>query len=778
MLDRVSLKGPTITDRVAFLGKLQAEGARPLDEVVFSQDGTRAFLKDSEGLVSVAQDGSRKLLCPWQKDLSPMGVPLELPGGGLAFFRGRSSAARDLTAVGADGSVLWSVPVEPDAASRAHFLDDRVLFCGQESVKAVSLHNGKELWAQDIPRFSSLSATPDGHVLVGDDQQVYSLTPEGQRQDLPLQLPSDQRCISLRAAEDGALLIQHSQELRCYNPDGSVRWSRPGYGERVPVGEGPGVYYQAQDHTLQGLDPATGESQWTVDGYSFRGSYHLDPEGRLRFVPLQPFGELWTVDPQGRVLVQKLPDGTGLPDQIEIQKDGSTLLFSFSQAVQLPPPETGASKSEFELLQEATERVTGLSREQLGHLERDEWRPMMERARAILAQRRSAEDRALASRGNCSEATRPFDQEHQRLNELYSQSELTRPAREGLLAVWGQGQAVESWERRLFGEKVTPEQRNWLYQSASELIQGPRLERLAELPEATLVQACQGMLGPQWRETDNPAVLLDACHRASEKVPWQKGQALEILAKLARSADASLFADLVPVKGFVERVDKLLAQPFPASQIPVALKVLAGQDPGPVQAGSEEESLALARLAVQEPKALDQLWPALQISQKGRTARELQDLCPTNPAVATTVLGQSDEQGAAHLTESLLRSGCLRSDESSRVGGYLVARRLESGAELVRLGRELLEETGEPAWLGGALTGFLEAASSRGVIGLNALLQAQSSRPVAELRQLVSEAVLRAETSKLHAPEQTGGIARVGPNLVVGNVALRARTRS
>ncbi len=778
MLDRVSLKGPTITDRVAFLGKLEAEGARPLDEVVFSQDGTRAFLKDSEGLVSVAQDGSRKLLCPWQKDLSPMGAPLELPGGGLAFFRGGSSAARDLTAVSGDGSVLWSVPVEPDAVSRARFLEDRVLLCGQESVKAVSLQNGKELWAHDIPRFSSLSSTPEGHLLVGDDQQVYLLTSEGQRQDLPLQLPSDQRCISLRAAEDGALLIQHSQELRCYNPDGSVRWSRPGYGERVPVGEGPGVYYQAQDHALRGLDPATGESKWTVDGYSFRGSYHLDAEDRLRFVPLQPFGELWTVDPQGQVMVQKLPDQAGSPDQIEIQKDGSTLLLSFSNVVQLPPPEAGASKGEFELLQEATERVTGLTRDQLSHLEPEEWRPLMEKARAILVQRRSAEDRALASRGNCSEATGPFDREHERLKALYSQSELTRPAREGLLAVWGQGRAVESWERRLFGEKVTPEQRNWLYQSASDLIHGPRLERLAELPEATLRQACQGMLGPQWRETDNPAVLLDACHRASEKVPWQRDRALSILGKLAHSADASLFADLVPVKGFVERVDKLLAQPFPASQVPVALKVLAGLDPGPVAAGSAEESLALARLAVLEPKVLEQLWPALQISQKGQTARELQDLCPSNPAVATTVLAQSEEQSAVQLTHSLLRSGCLRSDEASRMGGHLVARRLESGAELVGLGRELLEETGEPAWLGGALTSFLEAASSRGVIGLNALLSAQSSRPVAELREMVSEAVLRAETSKLQTPEQTGGIARLGPNLVVGNVALRARTRS
>ncbi|GMU55310.1 MAG: hypothetical protein AMXMBFR33_44560 [Candidatus Xenobia bacterium] len=778
MLDRVSLKGPTITDRVAFLGKLQADGTRPLDEVVFSQDGTRAFLKDAEGLVSVAPDGTRQVLCPWQKDRSPMGAPFELPGGGVAFFRGGSSTVRDLTAVGADGSPLWSVPVERDAPDRARFLQDRVLLCGDQCVKAVSLQNGKLLWAHDIPRFSTLSSTPDGHLLVGDDQQVYSLTPEGERQDLPLQLPPDQRCIALTATGDGALLIQHSQELRCYNPDGSVRWSRPGYGERVPVGEGPGVYYQVQDHTLQGLDPATGESKWTVDGYSLRRSYHLDPEGRVRFVPLQPFGELWTVDPRGGVLVQKLPKEAGAPDQIAIQPDGSTLLISFGKVVPLAPPEAGASKGEFELLQEATERVTGLSREQLSHLEPEEWRPLMERARALLLQRRNAEDRALASRASCSEATRPFDQEHQQLKELYSQCELTRPAREGLLAVWGQHHAVEGWERRLFGEKVTPEQRSWLYQSASDLIHGPRVERLSELPEATLRLACEEMLGPPGRETDNPALLLDACHRASEQSPWQRRRALEVLAKLDRSADASLFADLISTKDFVERVDKLLTQPFPTCQVPVALKILAGQDPGPVQAGSEQESLALARLAGLEPKALEQLWPALQVSQKGQTARELQDLCPTNPAVATTVLGQSDEQNAVQLTESLLRSGRLRSDESARVGAYLVARRLESGAELVGVGRELLDETGEPAWLGGALTGFLEAASARGVIGLNALLQSQSPRPVAELRPLVSEAVARAETSKLHAPEQSGGVARLGSNLVVGNVALRTRSRS
>lgn len=778
MLDRVSLKGPTITDRVAFLGKLEAEGARPLDEVVFSQDGTRAFLRDSEGLVSVSPDGTRKLLAPWQKDLSPQGAPLELPGGGLVFFRGSSSEARDLTAVSLDGSPLWSVPVERDAARRARFLDDRVLLCGEESVKAVCLRNGKQLWAHDIPRFSTLSTTPDGNLLVGDDQQVYRLTPEGERQDLPLQLPPDQRCIALSAAEDGALLIQHSQELRCYEPDGLVRWSRPGYGERVPVGEGPGVCYQAHDHTLRGLDPATGELKWTVDGYSLRGNYHLDPQGRLRFVPLQPFGELWTVDPQGGVLVQKLPKEAGSPDQLEIQPDGSTLLFSFGKAAHLPPPEAGAARSEFDLLQEATERVTGLTREQLSHLEPEEWRPLMERARSILVQRRNAEDRALSSRGSCHEATRPFDQEHQRLKELYSQNELSRPAREGLVAVWGQGHAVESWERRLFGEQVTPGQRNWLYENASDLIRGPRLERLGELPQATLRQACQGMLGPQWRETDNPAVLLDACHRASEQASSQQSQALEILAKLARSADASLFADLVPTRGFVEQVSKLLARPFPAEQLAVAFKVLAGQDPGPVQAGSEEESLALARLAVQEPKALEHLWPALQISEKGRTARELQDLCPTNPAVATTVLAQPDEQSAGQLTESLLRSGCLRGDESARVGGSMVARRLEGGADLVGLGRELLEQAGEPAWLGGALSSFLEAAGARGLIGLNALLQAQSSRPVAELRQLVSEALQRVEVNQLHAPEQTGGIARLGPNLVVGNVALRTRARS
>lgn len=49
---------------------------------------------------------------------------------------------------------------------------------------------------------------------------------------------------------------------------------------------------------------------------------------------------------------------------------------------------------------------------------------------------------------------------------------------------------------------------------------------------------------------------------------------------------------------------------------------------------------------------------------------------------------------------------------------------------------------------------------------------------MAELRQLVSEAVARAETSTLHSPEQSGGIARLGSNLVVGNVALRTRSRS
>ncbi|MCE7870003.1 hypothetical protein DYH09_06450 [bacterium CPR1] len=340
------------------------------------------------------------------------------------------------------------------------------------------------------------------------------------------------------------------------------------------------------------------------------------------------------------------------------------------------------------------ERVTGLAREQLSHLDPDEWRPLMERARSLLVQRRSAEDRALASRGNCNEATRPFDQEQRRLNELYSQPELTRPAREGLQAVWSQHHAVESWEGRLFGEQVTPEQRNWLYQCASELIQGPRVERLSELPEATLRLACQGMLGPRGRETDNPAVLLDACHRACTQVPSLATRTVGILAKLDRSADASLFADLISTSEFVERVDKLLSQPFPICQVPVALKILADHNPGPVRAESEEESLALARLAVLEPKALEQLWPALQLSPKGQTARELQDLCPANPAVATTVLAQSEHLSAGQLTESLLRSGCLKSEESVRVGAYLVTRRLESGAKLVGVGRELLEQTG------------------------------------------------------------------------------------
>lgn len=452
MIDRITLSARP--SQLELLDKLKAQGEHITDTLAFARDGVSLYASDNEGLRTIGPNGDKTTLLASEKDLYPVGPLRERPDGSLVLFRGSyrySMQMKELTSVTPDGSRRWTVPVDREEGRGARFLQDQVVLRGEQNIRAISLDNGVELWNHPLPRFTRTCAAPDGSTLVAGDGEVYRLTTEGKQVSLPLSnLPKD-IIHRLYAGQDGSVILDQGQ-VRCYNPDGSVRWTREKDYGGVPLAETPEVLYRHRDHSLEGLDPTTGAKLWQVDGYSLDEQYHQDEKGRLRYRPVQNYGELWTVDARGGVQVQKLPEGVSSADPMQLMPDGSTF-FNTSRGTRiLPPPEAGEAKTAFRTLQEATVRVTGLSLEELSHLQPEEHREAYEGARHILVQRRSAVDRALSSRTSCDDAEQPFLQEHKEFVALIKDPELTPEARTGAFQTWRSRAAVQRWGQLLFSD--------------------------------------------------------------------------------------------------------------------------------------------------------------------------------------------------------------------------------------------------------------------------------------------------------------------------------------
>ncbi len=178
------------------------------------------LLEGEEGTTPLAADPL------WQVDLGMMGSPalLPLPGGGLVV-----SIWEDLTAVSADGDVLWRVKLEQRPFDWL-LTDDRLILTVAAPRGPLYSITASGLQAWPVPLNGHPISAGD-RIWLYDDEGLYRLDPEARSADLLYRLPQGFLGLgSIIALPEGGVMIAHREQadsrLIAFNPDGTVEWQR------------------------------------------------------------------------------------------------------------------------------------------------------------------------------------------------------------------------------------------------------------------------------------------------------------------------------------------------------------------------------------------------------------------------------------------------------------------------------------------------------------------------------------------------------------------------
>ena len=162
----------------------------------------------------------------WQVDLAIVGSPtlLPLPGGGIII-----SVRQDLTAVSADGVVLW----REELGERPFdwlLTDDQLILTVTSSQGPLYSVTASGLQAWSVPMNGRPVSANDQIWLYANDG-MYRLDPVTMTAELRYQLsPSFLSLGSSIALPDGGAMIAHQERggsrLIAFNPDGTVQWQR------------------------------------------------------------------------------------------------------------------------------------------------------------------------------------------------------------------------------------------------------------------------------------------------------------------------------------------------------------------------------------------------------------------------------------------------------------------------------------------------------------------------------------------------------------------------
>ncbi|MEW6283823.1 MAG: PQQ-binding-like beta-propeller repeat protein, partial [Candidatus Eremiobacterota bacterium] len=333
-------------------------------------------------LLSVTRSGQVSTLL--ELDLPLAASPKVLPDGSMLLVQGKyrdyAEGGHRLTRLSPDGKPLWSVPVDRRTAEQPlEVSGDRVLcrrerkldsIRSQEAVEAFRLEDGASLWRHDA-RYAA--ALPDGRVVLGDSG-LQVVDRDGQVR--PADLPDNSFVFGVHSDPEGNLWVRYSGRLVGYRPDGSVFSERDGYGWSMPVGRHGSTEFYVTDREVHGQDAATGELRWRLPASARECA--VDAEGRLRFAEQQ---QLWSVDQDGGVTAQDLPQDFSVCGPPLVLEDGSTVLLGLKSLCVLPPPDPGrVDRSALDVMKDACARALGVEAGQLAHLTDPEFEAVRDRA--------------------------------------------------------------------------------------------------------------------------------------------------------------------------------------------------------------------------------------------------------------------------------------------------------------------------------------------------------------------------------------------------------------
>jgi outer membrane protein assembly factor BamB len=162
----------------------------------------------------------------WQVDSKMMGSPmlLPLPGGGVVV-----SVRQDLTAVSANGDVLWRTELEQRLFDWL-LTNDRLILTSIDRQGPIYSMTASGLQAWPIP-LSGRPINVGNQIWLHSHEGLYRLDPAAMTAELLYQLPQSFIDLgSIVALPDGGAIITHREKddsrLIAFNPDGTVQWQR------------------------------------------------------------------------------------------------------------------------------------------------------------------------------------------------------------------------------------------------------------------------------------------------------------------------------------------------------------------------------------------------------------------------------------------------------------------------------------------------------------------------------------------------------------------------